>query len=157
VVRRATTELYHAPRGREGADSRHDHRVAQAGSYGVMVLYYRRIGGRGGPALTDFEKALTVVATVVSVPVRRPRDGGRRAEGVLHRQGVPAEDTGSSPRTRFASSATKVERGANSARSIDRRQLHVHLARSRHACAMREVGSDQEAHTAHSERATRRC
>jgi 3-hydroxy-D-aspartate aldolase len=40
----------------------------QAGSYCVMDLDYRRIGGRSGPALTDFEMALTVVATVVSVP-----------------------------------------------------------------------------------------
>jgi len=39
----------------------------QSGSYCVMDLDYRRIGGRGGPLLTDFEMALTVVATVVSV------------------------------------------------------------------------------------------
>jgi D-serine deaminase-like pyridoxal phosphate-dependent protein len=42
----------------------------QAGSYCVMDLDYRRIGGRSGPALTDFEMALTVVATVVSVPTK---------------------------------------------------------------------------------------
>lgn len=42
----------------------------QAGSYCVMDLEYRRIGGRDGEALTDFEMALTVVATVVSVPTR---------------------------------------------------------------------------------------
>jgi len=42
----------------------------QAGSYCVMDLDYRRIGGRGGELLTDFEMALTVVATVVSVPTR---------------------------------------------------------------------------------------
>jgi D-serine deaminase-like pyridoxal phosphate-dependent protein len=40
----------------------------QSGSYCVMDLDYRRIGGRGGAALTDFEMALTVIATVVSVP-----------------------------------------------------------------------------------------
>jgi D-serine deaminase-like pyridoxal phosphate-dependent protein len=40
----------------------------QSGSYCVMDLEYRRIGGRGGELLTDFEMALTVVATVVSVP-----------------------------------------------------------------------------------------
>jgi D-serine deaminase-like pyridoxal phosphate-dependent protein len=40
----------------------------QSGSYCVMDLEYRRIGGRGGALLTDFEMALTVVATVVSVP-----------------------------------------------------------------------------------------
>src|SRR5437762_1848905 len=40
----------------------------QAGSYCVMDLDYRRVGGRGGELLTDFEMALTVVATVVSVP-----------------------------------------------------------------------------------------
>jgi 3-hydroxy-D-aspartate aldolase len=39
----------------------------QSGSYCVMDLDYRRIGGRSGPLLTDFELALTVVATVVSV------------------------------------------------------------------------------------------
>jgi len=42
----------------------------QSGSYPVMDLDYRRIGGRGGPAFTDFAMALTVVATVVSVPTR---------------------------------------------------------------------------------------
>ncbi len=42
----------------------------QSGSYCVMDLDYRRIGGRSGPLLTDFEMALTVVATVVSVPTR---------------------------------------------------------------------------------------
>src|SRR6059036_2761113 len=42
----------------------------QAGSYCVMDLDYRRVGGRGGELLTDFEMALTVVATVVSVPTR---------------------------------------------------------------------------------------
>lgn len=42
----------------------------QAGSYCVMDLDYRRIGGPSGPALTDFEMALTVVTTVVSVPTR---------------------------------------------------------------------------------------
>ena len=40
----------------------------QSGSYCVMDLEYQRIGGRGGEALTDFEMALTVVATVVSTP-----------------------------------------------------------------------------------------
>ncbi|HXH82022.1 MAG TPA: DSD1 family PLP-dependent enzyme [Candidatus Tectomicrobia bacterium] len=40
----------------------------QAGSYCVMDLDYRRIGGRRGDALTEFEMALTVVATVVSTP-----------------------------------------------------------------------------------------
>ena len=40
----------------------------QAGSYCVMDLDYRQIGGRAGDALTNFEMALTVVATVVSVP-----------------------------------------------------------------------------------------
>ncbi|MBI4638538.1 MAG: DSD1 family PLP-dependent enzyme [Candidatus Rokubacteria bacterium] len=40
----------------------------QSGSYCVMDLDYRRIGGRSGDALTDFEMALTVVTTVISVP-----------------------------------------------------------------------------------------
>lgn len=53
----------------------------QSGSYCVMDLDYRRIGGRGGAALTDFEMALTVVATVVSVPTtdRAMVDAGLKA------------------------------------------------------------------------------
>ena len=53
----------------------------QSGSYCVMDLDYRRIGGRGGDALTDFEIALTVVATVVSVPTadRAMVDAGLKA------------------------------------------------------------------------------
>jgi D-serine deaminase-like pyridoxal phosphate-dependent protein len=53
----------------------------QSGSYCVMDLDYRRIGGRDGEALTDFEMALTVVATVVSVPTadRAMVDAGLKA------------------------------------------------------------------------------
>ena len=53
----------------------------QAGSYCVMDLEYRRIGGRTGAALTDFEMALTVIATVVSVPTadRAMVDAGLKA------------------------------------------------------------------------------
>ena len=53
----------------------------QSGSYCVMDLDYRRIGGRGGPSLTDFEMALTVIATVVSVPTadRAIVDAGLKA------------------------------------------------------------------------------
>jgi D-serine deaminase-like pyridoxal phosphate-dependent protein len=53
----------------------------QSGSYCVMDLEYRRIGGRQGPMLTDFEMALTVVATVVSVPTaeRAIVDAGLKA------------------------------------------------------------------------------
>jgi D-serine deaminase-like pyridoxal phosphate-dependent protein len=53
----------------------------QSGSYCVMDLEYRRIGGRGGEALTEFEMALTVVATVVSVPTgdRAMVDAGLKA------------------------------------------------------------------------------
>jgi D-serine deaminase-like pyridoxal phosphate-dependent protein len=52
----------------------------QAGSYCVMDLDYRRIGGRTGDALTDFEMALTVVATVVSVAADRAMvDAGLKA------------------------------------------------------------------------------
>jgi 3-hydroxy-D-aspartate aldolase len=40
----------------------------QAGSYCVMDLDYRRIGGRAGDLFTDFEMALTVATTVISVP-----------------------------------------------------------------------------------------
>ncbi len=53
----------------------------QSGSYCVMDLDYRRIGGRTGPMLTDFEMALTVLATVVSVPTgdRAIVDAGLKA------------------------------------------------------------------------------
>jgi 3-hydroxy-D-aspartate aldolase len=52
----------------------------QAGSYCVMDLDYRRIGGRAGEALTDFEMAITVVATVVSVAADRAMvDAGLKA------------------------------------------------------------------------------
>ena len=53
----------------------------QSGSYCVMDIDYRRIGGRTGDALTDFEMALTVVATVVSVPTaeRAIVDAGLKA------------------------------------------------------------------------------
>ena len=53
----------------------------QSGSYCVMDLDYRRIGGRAGEAFTDFEMALTVVTTVVSVPTadRAMVDGGLKA------------------------------------------------------------------------------
>ena len=53
----------------------------QSGSYCVMDIDYRRIGGRTGDTLTDFEMALTVVATVVSVPTaeRAIVDAGLKA------------------------------------------------------------------------------
>jgi 3-hydroxy-D-aspartate aldolase len=52
----------------------------QAGSYCVMDLDYRRIGGRTGEAMTDFEMAITVVATVVSVAADRVMvDAGLKA------------------------------------------------------------------------------
>jgi 3-hydroxy-D-aspartate aldolase len=52
----------------------------QAGSYCVMDLDYRRVGGRAGDALTDFEMAITVVATVVSVAADRAMvDAGLKA------------------------------------------------------------------------------
>ena len=53
----------------------------QSGSYCVMDLDYRRIGGRAGDAMTEFEMALTVATTVVSVPTpdRAMVDGGLKA------------------------------------------------------------------------------
>jgi len=53
----------------------------QSGSYCVMDIDYRRIGGRAGDTLGDFEMALTVVTTVVSVPTadRAMVDGGLKA------------------------------------------------------------------------------
>ena len=46
-----------------------------------MDVDYRRIGGRASDALTDFEMALTVATTVVSVPTgdRAMVDGGLKA------------------------------------------------------------------------------
>jgi 3-hydroxy-D-aspartate aldolase len=40
----------------------------QSGSYCVMDLEYRKIGGKSGGAYDDFEMALTVLTTVISVP-----------------------------------------------------------------------------------------
>ena len=40
----------------------------QSGSYCVMDIDYRRIGGKRGPAYDEFEMALTVLTTVVSRP-----------------------------------------------------------------------------------------
>lgn len=53
----------------------------QAGSYCLMDLDYRRIGGRDGDRFSDFEMALTVLATVVSVPApdRAIVDAGLKA------------------------------------------------------------------------------
>jgi len=53
----------------------------QSGSYCVMDVDYRRIGGRRGEAMTEFEMALTVIATVVSVPTgdRAMVDAGLKA------------------------------------------------------------------------------
>ena len=53
----------------------------QSGSYCVMDLDYRRIGSKNSDALTDFEMALTVLATVVSVPTaeRAMADAGLKA------------------------------------------------------------------------------
>ena len=53
----------------------------QCGSYCVMDLDYRRIGGKTGDRLTDFEVALTVLTTVVSVPAPDLAivDGGLKA------------------------------------------------------------------------------
>ena len=53
----------------------------QSGSYCVMDVDYRRIGGREAEMLTAFEMALTVATTVVSVPTadRAMVDGGLKA------------------------------------------------------------------------------
>jgi D-serine deaminase-like pyridoxal phosphate-dependent protein len=53
----------------------------QSGSYCVMDLDYRRIGGRAGEVFADFEMALTVLATVISVPTpdRAMVDAGLKA------------------------------------------------------------------------------
>jgi D-serine deaminase-like pyridoxal phosphate-dependent protein len=53
----------------------------QAGSYCVMDLDYRRIGSPRGAAYDDFEMALTVLTTVVSVPSQEMAmvDGGFKA------------------------------------------------------------------------------
>jgi D-serine deaminase-like pyridoxal phosphate-dependent protein len=53
----------------------------QSGSYCVMDLDYRRIGSPRGAAYDDFEMALTVLTTVVSVPTEEMAmvDGGFKA------------------------------------------------------------------------------
>jgi 3-hydroxy-D-aspartate aldolase len=53
----------------------------QSGSYCVMDLDYRRIGGKSGSAYDDFEMALTVLTTVISVPSAEMAmvDGGLKA------------------------------------------------------------------------------
>ena len=53
----------------------------QSGSYCVMDLDYRKIGGKGGGDYDDFEMALTVLTTVISVPTREMAmvDGGFKA------------------------------------------------------------------------------
>jgi D-serine deaminase-like pyridoxal phosphate-dependent protein len=53
----------------------------QSGSYCVMDLDYRRIGGPRGAAYDEFEMALTVLTTVVSVPSQEMAmvDGGFKA------------------------------------------------------------------------------
>jgi D-serine deaminase-like pyridoxal phosphate-dependent protein len=53
----------------------------QCGSYCVMDLDYLRIGGKTSDRLTDFEMALTVLTTVVSVPASDLAivDGGLKA------------------------------------------------------------------------------
>ena len=53
----------------------------QSGSYCVMDLDYRRIGGPRGAAYDDFEMALTVLTTAVSVPTAEMAmvDGGFKA------------------------------------------------------------------------------
>src|SRR5260370_29348330 len=53
----------------------------QSGSYCVMDLDYRRIGSPRGAAYDEFEMALTVLTTVVSVPSQEMAmvDGGFKA------------------------------------------------------------------------------
>jgi D-serine deaminase-like pyridoxal phosphate-dependent protein len=53
----------------------------QSGSYCVMDLDYRRIGGKAGPSYDAFEMALTVLTTVISVPTAEMAmvDGGLKA------------------------------------------------------------------------------
>ena len=53
----------------------------QSGSYCVMDLDYRRIGSPRGAAYDDFEMALTVLTTVISVPTAEMAmvDGGFKA------------------------------------------------------------------------------
>ncbi|HKQ66785.1 MAG TPA: DSD1 family PLP-dependent enzyme [Methylomirabilota bacterium] len=53
----------------------------QSGSYCVMDIDYRKIGAKAGAVNGDFEMALTVITTVVSVPTadRAMVDGGLKA------------------------------------------------------------------------------
>ena len=74
-----------------------------------MDLDYRRIGGKGGGAYGDFEMALTVLTTVISVPSNEIAMIDAGAEGVLHRQALRAGGgrvaRGSSTRGRAMSAA----------------------------------------------------
>jgi D-serine deaminase-like pyridoxal phosphate-dependent protein len=62
IVAGASTGTYNIDSELEGLTE------LQAGSYCVMDLDYQRIGGQKGERFSDFEMALTVAATVVSVP-----------------------------------------------------------------------------------------
>jgi D-serine deaminase-like pyridoxal phosphate-dependent protein len=62
IVAGASTGTYNIDSELEGLTE------LQAGSYCVMDLDYQRIGGQNAELFSDFEMALTVVATVVSVP-----------------------------------------------------------------------------------------
>ncbi len=77
----------------------------QSGSYCVMDLDYRRIGSPRGAAYDEFEMALTVLTTVVSVPSQEMAmvDGGFKAfstdrpfvpEALGRRRARPAHDRG---------------------------------------------------------------
>ena len=54
----------------------------QVGSYALMDVDYRIIGGRGGEVYDDFQCALHVLATVISKEPRRRRDRRCRPEGL---------------------------------------------------------------------------
>jgi D-serine deaminase-like pyridoxal phosphate-dependent protein len=62
IVAGASTGTYNIDSELEGLTE------LQAGSYCVMDLDYQRIGGQKAEQFNDFEMALTVVSTVVSVP-----------------------------------------------------------------------------------------
>ncbi len=60
IMSGASTGTYNIDSGLDGMTE------LQSGSYAVMDIDYRRVGGRSGDRYTDFKPALTVLATVMS-------------------------------------------------------------------------------------------
>jgi D-serine deaminase-like pyridoxal phosphate-dependent protein len=103
----------------------------QSGSYCVMDVDYRRIGGRRADAFTEFEMALTVLATVVSVPTadRAMVDAGLKAFSTdkpfppepVERPGVEYGFAGVSPSSTASGPCASASGSSSSRRTATRR------------------------------------